>query len=143
MVDANRLPGFPQPGAVDPGPNQPGPDIPDDSAIGEVEVESTGVAVDATGTTTIGTPEGVGGQVVAVYVDPTAADFSFNVTADGVAIFGSSQSPASTDEEAFAPPAADGEFQGDAPDLVFEVTSASGTGGATADVRVVTAVNER
>jgi hypothetical protein len=101
----------------------------------EQELSATGVAIDATGTTTVGDVEGDRTQVVAVEVTPTAADFDFNVNHDGSPIYDSAQSPAAAEAESFG-------GQGDAIVVVgattveFEVTSASGTGGATADVNV-------
>jgi len=140
MVDTHRLPGRRIPGPRDPGPTIPGSRIPDQSAIGTERASATGVAVDATGTTAIGTPEGRGGEVVTVYVDATQADFNFNVNANGVALFDAPQSPGSTDREAFEVAIENGAFDGSAPDLVFEVTSASATGGATADADVDVAI---
>jgi hypothetical protein len=143
MVDTHRLPGRRTPGPQDPGPTIPGSRIPDQSAIGTERVSATGVAIDATGTTAIGTPDGRGGKVVTVYVNATQTDFNFNVNADGVALFDTAQSPGSTTREAFEVSTGNAAFDGDAPDLVFEVTSASATGGATADVDVDVAIESQ
>lgn len=141
MVDANQLPGFATPDDPDPGPRQPGPSVPDPPLAGAVAVSATGVAVDATGTTAVGTPDGYAGEVLRVTVTPTAADFSFNVLADGTSLFAAAQSPAAAAEETFEVPV--NSFDGDAPDLDIEVTAASATGGATADVTIETGVAER
>ncbi|PSQ70915.1 MAG: hypothetical protein BRD38_04050 [Bacteroidetes bacterium QH_9_67_14] len=143
MVDAGREPGYDTPGPQTPGSVVPGSVEPDASPVGAEEVSATGVAVDATGTTAVGTPEGRGGEIEEVRVNASAADFDFNVNADGNGIFSAVQSPSGTDEEVFRPDAELAEFDGDAPDIVFEVTSASATGGATADVTVVTAIEEQ
>jgi len=125
---------------------QPGPSFPGDPTPGEeyvlTEAETlSGVAIDATGTTDIGTPDGFRGEVVSVAVDADAADFNFNVNADGSALFSSNQSPSGTSEETFTPDQNEN-FEGDAPDLVFDVTAASATAGATATVTVTVRIEE-
>lgn len=143
MVDYARTPGYPTPGPQQPGSKVPGSEVPDQSAIGDEEVSQTGVAVDGTGTTTLGDPQGRQGEVREVRVDATDANFQFNVNAGGEAIFSSNQSPTGTDEEVFIPTAELAEFAGDSPELVFEVISSSTAGGATADVTAVTAIEEQ
>lgn len=143
MTDPARLPGAPTPGPRLPGPDLPGSRLPEEGAIAVVEVSVAGAPTDATTSTAIGTPAGRGGEVKAVFVTASATDFDFNVTADGTDLFNSEQSPGSTNEERFDPVTENAEFQGDAPDLVFDVSSASAQGGASADVRVVTAINEQ
>lgn len=143
MVDAQRIPGFDTPGPVEPGKATPGSRVPDEGAIGERHTQATGVAIDATGTTTVGTPSGYGGEIRAVRVNADAADFDFNIEADGTDIFTAEQSPSGTNEETFVPNQELSEFEGDAPDLVIDVSSASATGGATATVTVDTAIEEQ
>lgn len=126
-------PGRRTPGLASPQFDQPGRRTPGD---GEPSAPAeTGVAVDATGTTTLGTVEGDRDQVQVVTVNGTAADFDFQVTVGDTAVFDTAQSPGSTNEETFQPDTATFTAAEDE-DVVFEVTSASATGGATADVTV-------
>ena len=133
------LPGRTRPGTRT--PSQPEPDLSTPGGTDQPSVSATGVAVDATGTTTVGTVEGDRVKVFAVTVDATAADFDFNLNVDGEPAFAADQSPASTDAEVFE---TDDEeavtYLAVGTDIVFEVTSASSTGGATADVTVDTVV---
>lgn len=128
-------PGDDTPGLRTPQFETPGARSPGDAA--DSTVTGTGVAVDATGTTTLGTVDGDRTSVEEVRVNATATDFNFNVNVDGTAIFSANQSPSGTSEEVFYPDE-DLRITTDkqSEDVVFEVTSASGTGGATADVDV-------
>jgi len=133
-MNGPTLPGLRTAGARTPGKSLP------DNAFGATNVQSGGgVAVDATGTTALGTTDEIEGVAELVTVIPTAADFEFNINVDGVAVFPTPQSPSAAAKETFEIPSeADGAFfRGDVGvDIVFEVTSASATGGATADVSV-------
>lgn len=125
------------PGLRTPGGRTPGKDVPDRKFGATNEQSDTGIAVDSTGTTTLGTTDEIEGVLEYVTVTATAADFNFNINVDGNAVFASAQSPSGTTEERFnvADEVDEAFFRGDAGvDIVFEVTSASGTGGATADV---------
>lgn len=143
MVDPADLPGASTPGPQTPGPNTPGQEIPDESPEIEETVSATGVATDATGTTTLGTPDGRDGRVRTVTLDATSTDFQFDLLADGVSLFAATQSPSSTDPETFDVPVEAGEFTGQAPTLAVEITSASAQGGASADVDATVAVTEQ
>lgn len=130
------------PGRTRPGtrtPAQPAPDLSTPGGTDTPSVSTTGVAVDATGTTAVGTVEADRVKVFAVTVDPTAADFDFNLNVDGEPAFAADQSPAAAEAEGFT---TDDEaaitYLAVGTDIVFEVTSASGTGGATADITVDT-----
>lgn len=131
-----KTPGANQPGLDQPGRNSPGERQPDESFDAQEVESSTGVAVDSTGTTTLGTTDNIEGHVLLITVNPTAADFSFNVNVDGTPVFKSAQSPSNTDEATYqvAPDVDAAFFRGSGAQIVFEVTSASATGGATADV---------
>lgn len=131
-----------QPGLRTPDMDEPGPRTPGDAAV--TTLSQTGVAVDATGTTTLGTVGGDRDTVVVVTVTPTAADFDFNVTLGGETVFSAAQSPAAAEEEPFDPDA-DAAVRIDATDadVAIEVTSASATGGATADVDVEVSSEEQ
>ena len=123
------------PGRGSPGMGTRGPTVPKGGS--DESVEQTGIAVDSTGQTNIGTVGGDRTTVYEVTVTPDAADFDFNVTVDGETVFENAQSPDAAAEESFDPDG-DGEFvvkAGDG-DVVFDVSSASATGGATADVSV-------
>lgn len=135
-------PGDPTPGLRTRQFDQPGARSPGDAE--DATASSTGVAVDATGTTTIGSADAARVSVVEVRVNASAADFDFNVNVDGEAAFSAAQSPSGTSEESFAPDVETAriELGRDATDLVFEVTSASGTGGATADVDIITTAED-
>lgn len=131
------------PGATTPGLNTPGREIPGSETPGApfgvlTVVSASGVAVDATGTTTVGSPDEIEGEVQEVTVTPTAADFSFQILLNGTAVFDSPQSPDAAAEQTFrVDPAEDAAFyRGSSPTVEIEVTSASATGGATADVDV-------
>lgn len=143
MVDPANTPGTPTPGPQTPGPDTPGQEIPDESPEIEETVSAVGVATDATGTTTVGTPDGRDGRVRTVTVDATSTDFSFNVLADGVSLFSAAQTPSSTDPETFEVPVEAGEYAGQSPTVEFQVTSASAQGGASADVDATVAVTEQ
>jgi hypothetical protein len=129
------------PGVSTPGRRLPGQETPSDTFAGETDHSAAGVAVDATGTTAVGTADTLEGQVLEVVVDPSAADFQFQVTVDGSPIFQSAQSPSAAEAETFTPSGAvdAAYYHGSAADIAFEVTAASATGGATADVTVTTA----
>lgn len=132
------------PGRTRPGTRtraQPSPDLSTPGGTDQPSVSATGVAVDATGTTAVGTVEGDRVKVFAVTVDPTAADFDFNLNVDGEPVFAADQSPAAAEAETFeTEDEAAITYLAVGTDIVFEVTSASATGGATADVTVDTAV---
>lgn len=85
----------------------------------------------------MGTYDEPGLEVLAVYVNGTVSDFSFQILVDGEAAFSATQSPTSTDMERFVPDAP-GRFEvsSGATTIEFSVTSASATGGSTADVDV-------
>lgn len=118
-----------------PGHDRPGYLFPGDVDV--TELSATGVAVDATGTTTLGSVDGDRDIVVTVTVNPTAADFDFTVNADGDEVFTVTQSPADTSEASYNPDDEDNVVVDSTPtDIVFEVTDPSATGGATADVTV-------
>jgi hypothetical protein len=102
-----------------------------------VVVESTGVAVGSTGTTTLGDVGGDRTTLYAVVVNPTDADFNFQINTDGDTAFTSAQSPGGTNEETFVPDGTAAVVYGASDSTVeFEVTSASSNGSATADVTV-------
>lgn len=133
-----KTPGATTPGLNTPGRSAPGSDMPS-AAFGVLTVVSAaGVAADATGTTTVGSPNEIEGEVQEVTVTPTAADFSFQILLNGTAVFDSPQSPDAAEAQTFAVnPAEDAAFfRGSSPTVEIEVTSASGTGGATTDVDV-------
>jgi hypothetical protein len=134
-------PGTPLPGQTTPGPSTPGSLQPDPGYDGAEVVEADGVAIDATGTTTLGAPDGFGGRVAEVVVVPDESDFDFNVEADGSDVFSAEQSPGGDAREAFSPDQ-NQDLDGDLPSLTLDVSGASGTGGATADVYVVVYVEE-
>jgi hypothetical protein len=100
-------------------------------------VSATGIAVDSTGTTAVGTTDEIEGQVLEVEIDPTAADFSFQITVNGTAILDSAKSPPGTSPYTYTVDGAEDAafFRGNTGATVYiEVTSASSTGGATTDV---------
>lgn len=132
---------MPLPGQTTPGPRTPGDPTPGDEDVGVEVVTVEGVAIDATGSTTVGTPDGFRGRVTQVVVTPTAADFDFNIEQDGSDVFAAEQSPSGASREVFTPDQND-EFEGDAPDLDVDVSSASGSGGATATVTVHVEIEE-
>lgn len=122
-----------------PGDDMPGLDFPGSPTREDVHTEvrthsTADIPVDATGTTALGTVEEDEGEVLEVRVNATAADFDFNVNADGVALFSAAQSPGGTSEETFTPDTDAATFENGGPALDFEVLTASGTAGATADV---------
>jgi len=133
-----KTPGATTPGLRTPGRSTLGSDTPLAAFAAVTTVAAAGVAVDATGTTTIGTPDEIEGEVQSVTVTPTAADFSFQVLVNGTSVFSSAQSPSAAAEETFhVNPAEDAAFfRGESPTVEIEVTSASATGGATTDVDV-------
>jgi len=142
MVDTHQLPGTRTPGPHTPGPSLLGSRVPDQSAVATRTTEGT-VAVDATGTTTLGTPSGYGGRVRLVTVDAGVADFDFTVTTDGVAVFDAPQSLNAAGTESFIVAVENGAFDGAVPQLVFEVTSASATAGEQATVTVETDIESQ
>lgn len=120
------------PGTRTPGSSTPGPD---NTAVETVEL--SGAAIDSTGVTSFQELAGGRARVVSVRIDPTAADVSFNVNLDGGAVFTAPQSPSAASPETFKPDDAEADSGAvSLVDLGFEVTSASATGGATADVSV-------
>lgn len=143
MPNPRSLPGPPAPGPDDRGPHTPGPEQPDPSHITTETVEQTGVAIDSTGSTTIGSPSTIGGDVIVVEVNADQADFDFNIELDGTDIFNSEQSPTGTTLERFYPDPQLAEFDGTDPTLEIDVSDASSTGAATADVTVDVGVEEQ
>lgn len=133
-----KTPGATTPGLNTPGRSAPGSDMPGDAFGTLTTVSADGVAVDSTGTTTVGSPNEIEGEVQEVTVTPTAADFSFQILLNGTGVFDTPQSPSAAAEETFrVDPAEDAAFfRGSSPTVEIEVTSASGTGGATTDVDV-------
>jgi hypothetical protein len=130
-----RTPGDDTPGAETPGFEMPGARTP--GRVASVSVSGTDLAVDSTGTTSLGSLSGDRIAIEDVVVNATAADFSFQVTVGGTALFDGAVSPSGTSEESFTPSNTDGVFVGNEDeDVVFEVTSASTTGGATTDATV-------
>lgn len=133
-------PGDATPGRFTPGLRTPQLDYRGHRAPGDAEpttVSATGVAVDATGTTNLGTVDGDRDLTLEVRVNATAADFNFQVSVGGENVFSSAQSPSGTTEEAFYPALTLAAITSATDeDVVFEVTSVSGTGGATTDVDV-------
>lgn len=127
------LQGRDTPGLRTPGAAMPGYDFPGSVAV--LALAQAGVAIDATGTTTLGTVEGDRDRVAEVSVNATQTDFNFQVTIGGVAVFDSAQTVSSTDEETFAVPVDAGTTVGTGDeDVAIEITSASGTTDAAADV---------
>jgi len=142
MAPEQSTPGRSTPGLTTPGMSTPGANTP-----GSVDAESTsatGVPIDATGTTDIGNVGGDRVTVESVTVTPTQADFDFTVRIDGEAVFDAAQSPGGTAEETFSPSASLDTIVGATESVLsIEVTSASGTGGATTDVTVNTNADDQ
>lgn len=117
------------------------PTIYDDAPGGQPanteQVEARGVAIDSTGTTDIGTIVSDEAEIKEIRVESTAQDFDFNVEHNGNDTFGGEQSPTAA-EETFVPD--QNTRSGGVGDATFvlDVSSASASGGATADVQVVT-----
>jgi|APHM01.1.fsa_nt_gi hypothetical protein len=133
----SRTPGPTLPGLRTPGRRTPGRDTPGTGLDAVDTLSATGVAVDATGTTAIGTTDEIEGQVIEATINGTAADFEFQILIDDTTIFDSPQSPPGTSPYTFSVDGAEDAafFRGDSGVTVYiEVTSASATGGATADV---------
>jgi len=120
-----RTPAFDHPGARTPGDGEPS------------SPDADGVAVDSTGTTTLGSVDGDRDTTVEVVVNATATDFNFQAYVGGESLFDSAQSPSGTAAESFTPSGDANAVTGaGSKDVVFEVTSASASGGANADVDV-------
>lgn len=116
----------------------PGRRTPSESETSRDTISLSGVAIDAAGVTDIQRIVGDRVKVVDVVVDPTQSDFQFNVNNNGNAVFAADQSPDDANEDNYIPDSDDKEAAGvDASTVSFEVTAASGTGGASADVQVV------
>lgn len=134
------------PGRRTPGLRTPGATTPGSLALGMVEdAEVSGtVEVDSTGQTELGVVSGDRVRVKEVTVDPDVDDFSFNVLVSGVTVFSEAQSPEGGDVQSFTP---DGDgrvtVSGSDESVEVEVTSASGTGGATTSVIVDTVADDQ
>lgn len=99
--------------------------------------EAEGVALDATGVTSLGALVARSARVVRVVVDAAVADAEFQVNLNGSAVFTSPRAHGGTGVEVFIPNADGKEDAGvELADLEFEVTTASATTGATGDVYV-------
>jgi len=118
-----------------PGSRTPGVSVPGESERLPNPVVETGVAVDATGTTTTDTGLDDDAEVEAVIVTSTAQDFDFNVSLGGNDLFATEQSPSAAVEK-FSPEQ-NVEAGAGLPSLDIDVSAASASGGATADVTVV------
>lgn len=131
-------PGKRTPGRETPGLSTPQFDSPGNTAPGSAfpsDQSDATVAIDATGTTTLGTVEGDRDQALVVTVNADAADFDFNIEVGGSDLFSAEQSPGGTTEESFTPDTAKAVVESAVDeDVVIDVSSASSTGSATADV---------
>jgi hypothetical protein len=116
---------------------QPGDRTPGESGRTTETVGAGAVAIDATGATRLGTVAGTDLTVEEVRVTATAADTDFNVEVDDTDVFSSEQSPSGTSEETYHPDQNHRVGGEAASDIEVDVSSASGTGGATAEFAVV------
>lgn len=113
----------------------PGSRTPGEAPRTEQSLEATGVALDAMGTTDIGSVVAEEAEVEEVYVVSTAQDFDFNIEFNGNDVFGSEQSPDNA-EESFTPDQ-NTRAAGTGDATVTIDVSGAGTGGATATVIVL------
>lgn len=137
------FPGTEFPGQTFPGAEFPADPTPGDEYVITRTIAASGLAVDAAATVTVGSLEvGRRGEVTNVSVTPTAADFDFNIEYDGTDLFSAEQSPAAASQEDFTPDQ-NADFDGEVPEFSIDVSSASGTGGATADVTLTIRIEEQ
>lgn len=115
----------------------PGNRTPGEAEAATDTITEQDVAIDATGTTTLGGVVGDEIVVKEVYVISTAQDFDFNVEVSGSDVFANEQSP-SSGSEGFTPDQNARVAGTDAAQVALDVSGASASGGATADVHVVT-----
>lgn len=115
----------------------PGSLTPGEGSKATDTITEMNVAIDSTGTTTLGGVVADEAEVKEVYVISTAQDFDFNVEFAGSDVFANEQSPGSG-SEGFTPDQNASVGGTDAAQAVIDVSSASASGGATADVHVVT-----
>lgn len=101
------------------------------------------VAADATGVEQLGDLDGDRVVIRSVVVDSTDEDYDFQVTLDGSDVFAGAQSPTAAGVQTFTPNSANAASIGtDGHALTFEVTAASASAGASADVTVNYTVEE-
>jgi len=117
----------------------PGTELPSDTILESQTIELAGAAVDSTGSTRIQEIIGSEVEIVDVRVTATAADFNFQITVNGSNVYGTAQSPTGTTEQSFFPTGQNAYWANiNSAIVAFDVTSASGTTGATATVDVLT-----
>lgn len=121
--------------------SQPGRKQPGSSYDATETVGASAAAIDGVATIDLGVVAGKDVTVEEVRVEATAADFDFNIEANGNDVFSAEQSPSGTSEEVFRPDQNARAGGDEAVDFEFDVSSASGTGSATASVAVVVTYN--
>lgn len=130
-----RLRGRHAPGLQTPDLETPGPEFPGQPTA--ESVEETGVAVDSTGDTTVGSVGDDRTTITGITVDADVSDFQFQIRVDGEGVFDAAKQHGGTGAEDFAVEADGAVTVGAGPaTAVIDVTNQSGTNNATADVTV-------
>lgn len=120
----------------------PGSRTPGERPRSTQTVEALNVAIDATGQTELGTLIADESVVREVRVDSSAQDFDFNITHNGNNLFANEQSPTNAQED-FTPNQNRRDAGQDDAELAVDISAASGTTGATADIQVLVDTRHR